>query len=67
MSWEAEAQAKVEQGYRLKELPHTCAHCANLKFTCQTVCSIGRFPVVPLGTCNFWTSRKNHNEKPKRY
>lgn len=65
MSWETEAQAKVEQGYRLKELPHTCAHCANMKVSAlyNAVCCIGIFAIVPLGTCNFWTSRKDHNAK----
>ena len=64
MSYEAELLAKGSQGYRLKEVPHTCAHCKNLEVLNESydcICALGNFSVVPLGTCNYWMSTKDHN------
>jgi hypothetical protein len=58
MSELSEKNQKKLQGYFTCLIPKTCAHCSNLSFEYDTpTCGLGKFAIVPLGTCDFWTRR----------
>ena len=63
-----QSEAKANQGYTPKALPHTCCNCAHFKMDSETKtqfgqswttdtnlrCSIGGFAVKKMATCNLW-------------
>jgi hypothetical protein len=55
----SETNQKKLQGYQTSTVPKTCAHCTNLRVNekLSASCGLGKFSVVPLGTCDFWTRR----------